>query len=126
MQDVELFAAENGLDDKVHFLKKGALIAQDPGNFEHLDLEEDEKAALRLEITRKWKHPARLYVTIVICSIGACVQGWDQTGSNGANLSFPNDFGIGAGTEDPGPDNPNHDRDNWLVGLVNAGMPSAW
>lgn len=52
-----------------------------------------------------------LYATIALCSIGAAVQGWDQTGSNGANLSFPIEFGIGT---DQG-------RDRWLVGLVNAG-----
>ncbi len=121
MSDVERFATEAGLQDRVHLLKKGALVAQDPGNYENLDLEEDEKAALRTEVTRKWRHPALLYVTIVVCSIGAAVQGWDQTGSNGANLSFPQEFGIGAGEEEPGPNNPNHDRDNWLVGLVNAG-----
>ena len=45
-------------------------------------------------------------------------RGWDQTGSNGANLSFPQEFGIGAGSQPPG--TPNHERDNWLVGLVNA------
>jgi hypothetical protein len=50
-----------------------------------------------------------LYFTIALCSIGAAVQGWDQTGSNGANLSFPTEFGI-AGTG----------RDTWLVGIVNA------
>lgn len=42
-------------------------------------------------------------------------RGWDQTGSNGANLSFPADFGILPvhGTAD-------FDKNNWLVGLVNA------
>lgn len=34
---------------------------------------------------------------------------WDQTGSNGANLSFPQEFGIaGKG------------RDEWIVGLINS------
>lgn len=33
-----------------------------------------------------------------------------QTGSNGANLSFPAEFGIDNGTQ----------RDAWIVGLVNA------
>jgi hypothetical protein len=42
-------------------------------------------------------------------------RGWDQTGSNGANLSFPTEFGIGAVAGEP-----NQDRDNWLVGLVNS------
>lgn len=52
-----------------------------------------------------------LYWTIFICSVGAATQGWDQTGSNGANLSFPTEFGIG---EDAG------ERGEWLVGLVNS------
>lgn len=38
------------------------------------------------------------------------MQGWDQTGSNGANLSFPDVFGIGTKS--------NHDT--LLVGLVNS------
>lgn len=28
----------------------------------------------------KWRQPISLYITIVICSVGAAVQGWDQTG----------------------------------------------
>lgn len=120
LADVEAFAHENGLTDIIPQLKKGALVAQDPTNYENLDLTDEEKQALRQEVTHKWKHPMALYVTIVVCSIGAAVQGWDQTGSNGANLSFPDEFGIGAGGRPAGPDNPNHDRDNWIVGLVNA------
>lgn len=64
----------------------------------------------------RWRQPVALYLTVVLCSVGAAVQGWDQTGSNGANLSFPVEFGI--------PDNdktdPNYERNLWLVGLVNA------
>lgn len=50
-------------------------------------------------------------------TIGLLFRGWDQTGSNGANLSFPTDLGIGQGTN---PKSPYANRDNWLVGLVNA------
>ena len=89
MSEVDRFITEAGLQGRIHFLRKGALVAQVPANCENLDLKEDEKAALRVEVTKKWKHPALLYTTIVVCSIGAAVQGWDQTGSNGANLSFP-------------------------------------
>lgn len=78
LADVERFATEKGLTEHVHLLKKGALVAQDPGNYENMDLEGDEKEALRIEVTRKWKHPVLLYTTIIICSIGAAVQGWDQ------------------------------------------------
>jgi MFS family permease len=52
-----------------------------------------------------------LYVTILICSVGAATQGWDQTGSNGANLSFPAEFSL-AGTE----------RGEWLVGVSRGGV----
>ncbi|KAK3655644.1 hypothetical protein LTR56_003293 [Elasticomyces elasticus] len=119
LHDVEVFAREKGLEDKLGLLQRGALIAQDPANFEALDLEEDEKDAIRHENAHKWSHPWKLYFTIIVCSIGAAVQGWDQTGSNGANLSFPVEFGIGNGEGEPG--TPNRIRDNWLVGLVNAG-----
>lgn len=66
--------------------------------------------ALKDEVLYKWRVPRILYLTIITCSIGAAVQGWDQTGSNGANLSFPDVFGIGGDS----------DHDTLLVGLVNA------
>ena len=43
-----------------------------------------------------------------------CRRGWDQTGSNGANLSFPTAFGI----PETGPDAV---WNEWLVGLINSG-----
>jgi MFS family permease len=118
MADVEEFAQENDLNDIIDELKKGAFVARDPSGFENMShLDAEEKAALTKEITHKWSHTRTLYITIITCSIGAAVQGWDQTGSNGANLSFPIQFGIGNGNT---PGAPNQDRDNWLVGLVNA------
>jgi hypothetical protein len=90
MNDVEVFCDEKGLNERVDLIKKGALIAQDPSAFEHVEtLNEEERKALRFEVAHRWRHPLSLYFTIVVCSIGAAVQGWDQTGSNGANLSFP-------------------------------------
>ncbi|KAI7231277.1 MFS transporter [Hortaea werneckii] len=81
MHDVEMFAREQGLEDKTDLIKRGALVAQDPANFENIGLlEEEEKAALRWESEHKWSHPLALYFTIIVCSIGAAVQGWDQTG----------------------------------------------
>ena len=81
MRDVEAFAQEKGLTDQIENLKKGALIAQEPGNSEDLDLlSEEEKDWLRYEAAHKWKHPTKLYYTVILCSIGAAVQGWDQTG----------------------------------------------
>lgn len=119
LRNTESFARDNGLESETQLLQRGALVAQ-AQDFEQLDLPEEEKEALRFELAHKWRHPALLYITVLICSIGAAVQGWDQTGSNGANLSFPQDFGIAAGFRPAGPDNPNHERDGWLVGLINA------
>jgi len=115
MSRVHAFAEEKGLTEHIQLLRKGALVAQDPSNYEDIDgpeaLLEDEKAAIRKEIEHKWRLPARLYLTIITCSIGAAVQGWDQTGTNGANIFFPAIYGIGSDST----------RDTILVGLLNAG-----
>lgn len=117
MRDVEEFAQEYSLQDITPLLKKGALVARNPAEFEMVNgLEEHEKEALRNEIVHKWRQPKALYLTVILCSVGAAVQGWDQTGSNGANLSFPQEFGIPADN----PSSPNYERNLWLVGLVNA------
>lgn len=116
LQNVVDFAAEKSITDPatIRLLQKGALVAQDPENAENIEgahaLDAEEVAALKKEEGHKWSHPARLYLTIVVCSIGACVQGWDQTGTNGANLSFPEVFGIGSASV----------HDEMILGLVNA------
>lgn len=115
MRDVEAFANAKGLVEHLPLLRKGALLAQDPDNYEHLggeeELTEEEKAELVKEKEHKWRLPFKLYMTIVTCAIGAAVQGWDQTGSNGANLFFPDVYGIGN----------DNVHDTLIVGLVNAG-----
>ena len=68
------------------------------------------------------------YLTIVLNSIAAAVQGWDQTGSNGANISFPIAFGIPDSSIPGGPQYcdktqyPNIDcaRNSWLIGFINS------
>ncbi|RDL38431.1 MFS general substrate transporter [Venustampulla echinocandica] len=114
LHEVDDFANEKGLGDIIPLLRKGALVARDPTNYEDIDgperLSDEEVEALRNEVLHKWRQPKALYFTIVCCSIGAAVQGWDQTGSNGANLTFPKYMGI----------HTNSTRDVLLVGLVNA------
>lgn len=98
MQDVDAFAHEKGLVEHIPLLRKGALVAQDPSNYENIDgpeaLNEAEKKAIYDEVAHRWRMPWRLFLTIATCSIGAAVQGWDQTGSNGANIFFPAIYGI--------------------------------
>ncbi|KIJ23904.1 hypothetical protein M422DRAFT_275428 [Sphaerobolus stellatus SS14] len=116
LADVDRFAAERELSDIAPLLRRGALVAQNPPAFESItELLPEEREALRNEVLHRWRQPTALYLTVILCSVGAAVQGWDQTGSNGANLSFPIEFGI-----DPNEVGPNQDRNNWLVGLVNS------
>ncbi|KAG5933372.1 hypothetical protein E4U60_004504 [Claviceps pazoutovae] len=130
----ELFAKVSAFHDHKHLqdhidlslLQRGALVAQDPANFEALDLLDDvEKNALRLERTHRWKHPWPLYYTIILNSIAAAIQGWDQTGSNGANLSFPDALGIpdSKGSScGPVANEGECAKNSWIIGLVNS-MP---
>ena len=74
MRDVEHFARINNLHDALPSLRKGALIAQDPGAHEDVELDDEERDAIRTEVLQKWKQPMALYMTIFICSIGAAVQ----------------------------------------------------
>ena len=112
------------MQDMIPLLKKGALVAQDPPAFEQIaELDEVERDALRNEVLHKWRQPTALYFTVILCSIGAAVQGWDQTGSNGANLSWPDDFGVPESAPKTGPPEAgvNYGLNSWIVGIVNSG-----
>jgi len=104
--------------DKLTIFQKGALVAQNPDDFDNIEeLDAEDKRHLRREITHKFHLPKDLYFTIALCSLGSAVQGWDNTGANGANLSFPKEFGI--------------EHNTWLVGAINAapsisGLFAAW
>ncbi|KAJ9609348.1 hypothetical protein H2200_005675 [Cladophialophora chaetospira] len=125
VKDVEEFARANDFTDRVDLLIKGALVAKDPPAFETVPgITEPELEAIRNEVLHKWRQPKALYFTIILCSVGAAVQGWDQTGSNGANLSFPDALGVPVSNNYPADSNipnPNASRNQWYQGLVNAG-----
>ncbi|KAF9024797.1 hypothetical protein BDP27DRAFT_1248583 [Rhodocollybia butyracea] len=117
LSQVDAFALEKGLEEALPFLRKGAVLAQNPKDFEvQPELDDEDRAILRREITHKWSQPRDLCMTFIICSIAAAVQGWDQEGSNGANLSFPVVFGI-----DDSTDAPDASTNQWIVGLINSG-----
>ncbi|WQF82747.1 Putative major facilitator, sugar transporter, major facilitator superfamily [Colletotrichum destructivum] len=117
---VDAFCREFGFPDKQDVFLRGALAAQHPDLYESLDeLTDDDRRALGREVTHRWHLPRDLYLSVALCSLGSAIQGWDNTGANGANLSFPREFGI---------DGPDHQA---LVGVVNAaptlfGLISAW
>ncbi|KAJ7644781.1 hypothetical protein FB45DRAFT_898651 [Roridomyces roridus] len=103
---------------KEKLFAQAALVAQNPVDFDTIqELTDEDRHLLRREVTHKWSQPWALYYTIFITSLGSAIQGWDNTGANGANLSFPVEFGIADNT--------------WLVGCINSaptilGLMSAW
>ncbi|KAL4897147.1 galactose-proton symport [Aspergillus ambiguus] len=116
IRDVEQFARDHALEEVLPALRKGALISRDPENYRSVpDLSDEDIAAIDNEVAHKWRQPWSLYFTIILCSIGAAVQGWDQTGSNAANLSFPDQLGL------PQEGVPEAAKNQWIVGVVNAG-----
>ena len=117
LHDVEEFARDANLSEHIPLFQKGALVAQDPAALEKVfELDQVERAALRDEVLHRWRQPRALYLTVILCSVGAAVQGWDQTGSNGANLSWPDALGV----PDTDSANPNTDVNSWIIGIVNA------
>jgi hypothetical protein len=81
MANVTAYAVEYDLEDILPLLQKGALVAQSPTGIENLsELSDDDRRILYEENTRRWKHPFALYYTVVLNSIAAAIQGWDQTG----------------------------------------------
>ena len=80
LDGVRAFQRDNDLpEDCLPYLVKGALVARDPAAFEDEgELDAGDKAALREEVTRRWHQPRALYYTIVLNSIAAAIQGWDQ------------------------------------------------
>ncbi|KAI6912966.1 MFS transporter [Hortaea werneckii] len=115
---VDVFCDKFGFQDHLTVFRKAALVAQNPDKIESIEsLTEDDRYWLQLEHTKRWELPWTMYMCIGIVSIGSAIQGWDNTGANGANLSYPQEFGIA--------DRP------WLIGVINAGptlfgLLSAW
>lgn len=76
LADVEAFVREKKMEEHTDLFKRGALVAQNPAGYADLtELQQDEKDAIANEMAHKWSHPRMLYMTIIICSIGAATQG---------------------------------------------------
>jgi hypothetical protein len=115
VENAQAFADTFGMSEHASLFGRAALVARDPERFEMLtELEEDERAALIYERDHKWHGPKMLWYSIGLCAVGAATQGWDQTGSNGANLSFPKEFGLMAA------DGTTTSHNEWIIGIINA------
>lgn len=98
--------------EHVDLFARGALVARDMDNFHDVPgLTPEELAALEYEKAHKWHGSYMLWYSIGLCAMGAATQGWDQTGTNGANLTFPKSLGL---------DPDNSPRDEWIQGLINS------
>lgn len=138
------FATTHGLEHDEDLFEKAALVARDPDGFASIkSLTPAEQDALAYERDHKWSCTKTLIFTMFVCALGAAVQGWDQTGSNGANLSFPVEFGL---THPDPPKDCNaplqrragpaggsgQSRGDWIVGIINAApylaaaIPGVW
>lgn len=131
LEDATLFANDYGLGHLTQEFKKGALLAQNPTSWETNPLfSEEDRVALRREVTHRWAQPFQLYWLVILCSLAAAVQGvsciptevyrrssvisqMDETVINGAQLFYPSQFGI---PQDSGTSG----RNQWLLGLVNS------
>lgn len=127
LKNVAEFHRSKGLpEDSLPYFRKGAIVAQNPAGMESEEgLDDEDRTALREEVTRRWRQPKALYLTIILNSVAAAIQGWDQTGSNGANLSFPDALGIpNTAGSSCGPDANAGTcaKNQWIQGLINA-MP---
>ncbi|KAL2803097.1 hypothetical protein BJX63DRAFT_86388 [Aspergillus granulosus] len=108
--DARIFAESHGLNEHAELFERAALVARNPKGFENISvLNEDEQTALAYERDHIWHGSKMLWYSIGLCAIGAATQGWDQTGSNGANLEFHDEFNIAG-----------EGRDEWIVGIVNS------
>lgn len=101
------------MSEHADLFARGALVARrDQDDFESIaELDDEERAALLYEKDHKWHGPRMLWYSISLCAIGAATQGWDQTGTNGANLTFPESLGL---------DPDNSAKDEWIVGCINS------
>lgn len=113
MQDVEDFCRQYELTDDIEIFQKGALVAQEPENYENMaELSTEDKRWLTMETDQKWHHPWRLYWLVcmyrvegdpywssanniqAMCSLAAAVQGMDETVNNGAQAFYLKRFNI--------------------------------
>lgn len=75
-REAEAFATQSGLKDKEKEIFRGALVAQHVSNIDQLeDITPDERFWLRSEVTHPYKLPRPLLFTIILCALGAAVQG---------------------------------------------------
>ncbi|KAF2797483.1 hypothetical protein K505DRAFT_235427 [Melanomma pulvis-pyrius CBS 109.77] len=104
-ESIDNFIQESELDDYAHYIRRGAFLAQSKAAFpvgrerrDGLELKDSERNFLDLENSPRridqFKQPWRLYALVGCCSLGAAVQGWDETAVNGAQIYYTDALGL--------------------------------
>lgn len=95
VQQARELADRNKLRHARELFAKATLVARNPTETDSIDeLTTEERSELIKEEEYRWKQTWTVYITIFLNSIAAAVQGWDQTGINAGNLTFPLAFNI--------------------------------
>lgn len=91
--EVDKFVKESGLLDDESYIRRGAILAQDRQAHKKtpkrvaLREEKYEEHYLDLEMSKqhkdRFKQTWTLYALVILCSIGAAVQGWDESAVSG-------------------------------------------
>jgi len=95
--EIDSFIATTELEEYSDYIRRGALLCQDRNAFERerpdgLKLKPIEKRYLDLEYSTrrsdKFRQAGRLWLLVALCSLGAAVQGWDESAVNGGELEM--------------------------------------
>lgn len=90
--EIESFVEIGNLEEYSDYIRRGALLCQDRNAFDRerpdgLKLKPSEKRFLDLEYSTKradkFRQAGRLWLVVALCSLGAAVQGWDESAVNG-------------------------------------------
>ena len=85
------FVEKSGLENYQRHFLRGSQLAQNPEHpFGDGELNDDERKCLRLDgaegLFDKFKQPAQLYFLVICCSLGAAVQGHDESAIAGGGV----------------------------------------
>ncbi|KIW72797.1 hypothetical protein PV04_00969 [Phialophora macrospora] len=95
LEEVETFCRDNNLTEHIDAFRRGALVAQNPGETQSIEeLTPEDRDILMREQTHRWHQPKTLYWLVVMCSLAAAVQGMDETVNNGAQALYLKQLNI--------------------------------
>ena len=90
---IDTFMDKTGIDLSYYeVIARGAFLAQDRCAFsrpreDKRRLSQEETEALEREENDKWNQPYVLYALVACCSLGASVQGFDESAINGGTVA---------------------------------------